>query len=72
MLVVTENKHTSNCCKILLSIMSRAGSASKSGAMAAKPTSTNKVLINVIYYSMYGHIATSKFSCITNQIIDLF
>jgi hypothetical protein len=52
--------------------MSRAGSASKSGAMAAKPTSTNKVLINVIYYSMYGHIATSKFSCITNQIIDLF
>jgi NAD(P)H dehydrogenase (quinone) len=55
---VTENKHTSNCCKILLSIMSRAGSASKSGAMAAKPTSTNKVLINVIYYSMYGHIAT--------------
>jgi hypothetical protein len=41
--------------------MSRAGSASKSGSMAAKPASTNKVRIHVIYYSMYGHIATCKF-----------
>jgi hypothetical protein len=41
--------------------MSRAGSASKTGAMAAKPVSTNKVRINVIYYSMYGHIAKSKY-----------
>jgi len=38
--------------------MSRAPSASKTGAMAAKPASTNKPRINVIYYSMYGHIAT--------------
>lgn len=38
--------------------MSRAASASKSGPMAAKPDSTNKPRINVIYYSMYGHVAT--------------
>lgn len=43
--------------------MSRAASASKTAPVAAKPTSTNKVKINVIYYSMYGHIATSKLRC---------
>jgi NAD(P)H dehydrogenase (quinone) len=37
--------------------MSRAASATQSGAMAAKSASTNKARINVIYYSMYGHIA---------------
>ncbi len=41
--------------------MSRASSASKSGPMAAKPASSNKPRINVIYYSMYGHIATCKY-----------
>ncbi|CAF0981205.1 unnamed protein product [Rotaria sp. Silwood1] len=38
--------------------MSRAASATKSGPMAAQPASTNKTRIHVIYYSMYGHIAT--------------
>lgn len=36
--------------------MSRAPSASKT----ATPASTNKPRIHVIYYSMYGHIATSN------------
>jgi hypothetical protein len=49
-------------------IMSRAGSASKSGPMAAKATSANKAKINVIYYSMYGHVATCKFRFITYKI----
>ncbi|CAF1099722.1 unnamed protein product [Rotaria magnacalcarata] len=38
--------------------MSRAASASKSGPTPAQPASTNKALIHIIYYSMYGHIAT--------------
>ncbi|CAF5091531.1 unnamed protein product, partial [Rotaria sp. Silwood1] len=38
--------------------MSRAASATKSGPTAAQPASTNKTRIHVIYYSMYGHIAT--------------
>lgn len=42
--------------------MSRAASASKPGPVAATPRSSNKPRINVIYYSMYGHIATSKFN----------
>jgi NAD(P)H dehydrogenase (quinone) len=37
--------------------MSRVSSASKSGPMAAKPSSSNKPRINVIYYSLHGHIA---------------
>ncbi|CAF3712219.1 unnamed protein product [Rotaria sordida] len=37
--------------------MSRTASAAKSGPMTAQPASTNKTRINVIYYSMYGHIA---------------
>ncbi|CAF1226238.1 unnamed protein product [Adineta steineri] len=38
--------------------MSRPGSAAKSGPMTAKPTSSHRARINVIYYSMYGHVAT--------------
>ena len=48
--------------------MSRAPSASKTGPVAAKPTATNKAKIHVIYYSMYGHVATSKFLIITKKL----
>ncbi len=48
--------------------MSRVSSASKSGPMAVKPASTNKAKINVIYYSMYGHVATCKFQSIRYKI----
>jgi hypothetical protein len=41
--------------------MSRVSSATKSAPMAAKLGLTNKVKINVIYYSMHGHIAACKF-----------
>ncbi len=50
--------------------MSRAASASKSGPMAAKPAASNKVRINVIYYSLHGHIATSKFTLFYIKTID--
>ena len=29
--------------------------------MASKAVSANKAKINIIYYSMYGHVAASKF-----------
>ncbi len=45
--------------------MSRAPSASKTGQMA------NKARINVVYYSMYGHIATCKYRLIRLKI-DFF
>jgi hypothetical protein len=51
--------------------MSRAASATQSGAMAAKSASTNKARINVIYYSMYGHIAKSKYRYIRSKWIAL-
>ncbi len=50
--------------------MSRASSASKSGPIDAKPAAANKVRINVIYYSLHGHIATSKFTLFYIKTID--
>src|SRR5436305_9459724 len=49
--------------------MSRLLTASKSGSMAAKSDiSAGRTRINVIYYSMYGHIATSTFQYIIYKI----
>ncbi len=44
---------------------SHTGSSTKSQpkeqTMASKAATGNKVRINIIYYSMYGHVAKSKF-----------
>ncbi len=41
----------------------------KTRIMASKVASSNKARINVIYYSMYGHVATSKFISKINRKI---
>jgi hypothetical protein len=41
--------------------MSRTRTTTKSQPMAARTATGNKARIHVIYYSMYGHVATSKF-----------
>jgi hypothetical protein len=41
--------------------MSRSQATTNPQPMASKAASSSKARINVIYYSMYGHVATCKF-----------
>jgi hypothetical protein len=49
--------------------MSRSTATTNLPPMASKVASANKARINIIYYSMYGHVATCKFSFKMVEII---